>query len=331
MKPETIRSLEEKHHNTECRGRIYDHIWDTIGNTPLVRISKLMKENNVKADILLKLEFFNPLSSVKDRLALGLIEAAEIEGLINKDTVIVEPTSGNTGIGLAFICASKEYRLILTMPESMSMERRKMLRLFGAEIVLTPADLGMNGAIDRAADILRETPNSWMPQQFKNPANAAIHRATTAEEIWRDTNGKVDILVAGSGTGGTLTGVTQVLKKRKPSFKSIAVEPAESPVISGGIPGRHSIQGIGPGFIPAVLDTTLIDEVVKVSSEEAISMCRHTARLEGIPVGISSGAAISAALKVGARLEMTGKTVVVIVPSMAERYLSLPAFKDLEG
>lgn len=310
--------------------RVFDHIWQTIGNTPLVRIPKLSAEHGAVADILLKLEFFNPLSSVKDRLALSLIETAERDGKITPDTVIIEPTSGNTGIGLAFICAAKGYRLILTMPESMSFERRKMLRLFGAEIVLTPADKGMNGAIARAKELVAETPNSFMPQQFDNPANPAIHRATTAEEIWRDTDGTVDMLIAGSGTGGTLSGVSEVLKARKPSFKTVAIEPVESPVISGGQPGSHKIQGIGPGFVPSILRTDLIDEIFTVSSEDAIAMCRKTARVEGIPVGISSGAAIHAALTIGARAENKGKVIVAIVPSMAERYLSLPAFKDLE-
>lgn len=310
--------------------RVFDNIWQTIGNTPLVRIPKLSAEYGALADILLKLEFFNPLSSVKDRLALSLIEAAERDGLIKPDTVIIEPTSGNTGIGLAFICAAKGYKLILTMPESMSYERRKMLRLFGAEIVLTPADKGMNGAIAAAEELAAKTPNHFMPQQFNNPANPAIHRATTAEEIWRDTDGKVDMLVAGSGTGGTITGVSEVLKQRKASFKSVAIEPAESPVISGGAAGSHKIQGIGPGFIPKILRTDLIDEIIKVSSEDAIAMCRKTARVEGIPVGISSGAAIHATLEIAKRPEMAGKTIVTIIPSMAERYLSLPAFKDLE-
>ncbi len=310
--------------------RVFDHIWQTIGNTPLVRIPKLSAEYGAVADILLKLEFFNPLSSVKDRLAISLIEAAEQEGKITPDTVIIEPTSGNTGIGLAFICAAKGYKLILTMPESMSYERRKMLRLFGAEIVLTPADKGMNGAIARAKELIATTPNSFMPQQFDNPANPAIHRKTTAEEIWNDTDGTADMLIAGSGTGGTLTGVSEVLKQRKPSFKTVAIEPSESPVLSGGEPGSHKIQGIGPGFVPSILRTDLIDEVFKVSSEDAIAMCRKVARVEGIPVGISSGAAIHAALSIGARSENKGKVIVTIVPSMAERYLSLPAFKDLE-
>lgn len=310
---------------------IHDHIWETVGNTPLVRIPKLSTEYGVKADILLKLEFFNPLSSVKDRLAIALIEDGEARGKINKDTVIIEPTSGNTGIGLAFICAAKGYRLILTMPESMSFERRKMLLLLGAEIVLTPADQGMKGAMARAAELLKEYPTSYMPDQFTNPANPAFHRKTTAEEIWRDTDGKADVLVAGTGTGGTLTGISQGIKPRKASFKTIAVEPAESPVISGGVAGSHKIQGIGPGFIPDNLDVKLIDEVVKVTSEEAVYMCRHTAKTEGIPVGISSGAAIHAALTLGQRPDMAGKMIVTIVPSMAERYLSLPAFKDLEN
>jgi len=310
---------------------IYDHIWQTIGNTPLVRIPRLCAEYGVKADIVLKLEFFNPLSSVKDRLAISLIEAGEAEGKINKDTVVIEPTSGNTGIGLAFICAAKGYRLILTMPESMSYERRKMLRLMGAELVLTPADQGMKGAIAKAEELAIENKNAFMPQQFKNPANADVHRRTTAEEIWRDTDGKADVLIAGVGTGGTLTGVSQVLKERKPSFKTIAVEPTDSPVLSGGAPGPHKIQGIGAGFVPDILDTGLIDEIITVSNEEAYAMMRKTAMTDGIPVGVSSGAAIHAALILGQRADMADKMLVTIVPSMAERYLSLPAFKDLEG
>ena len=310
--------------------RIFDNIWQTIGNTPLVRMPRLTAEYGVKADILLKLEFFNPLSSVKDRLAIALIEAGEESGKVNKDTVIIEPTSGNTGIGLAFICAAKGYRLILTMPESMSFERRKMLRLFGAEIVLTPAEKGMRGAIERANELMKEHKNSWMPQQFDNPANPAIHRRTTAEEIWRYTGGKADVLIAGVGTGGTLTGVSQVLKERKPGFKTIAIEPTDSAVLSGKPPGAHKIQGIGPGFIPGILDVKLIDEVFTVTNEEAYAMMRKVAKTEGIPVGVSSGAAIHAALTVGKRPEMAGKMIVTIVPSMAERYLSLPPFKDLE-
>lgn len=311
--------------------RIHDHIWQTVGGTPLVRIPRLSAEYGAKADIVLKLEFFNPLSSVKDRLALALIEAAEQAGKITKDTVIVEPTSGNTGIGLAFICASKGYRLQLVMPESMSYERRKMLRLMGAELVLTPADQGMKGAVTKAQEIAAANPNVFIPQQFDNPANADIHRRTTAEEIWNDTDGKADVLIAGVGTGGTLTGVSQVLKQRKPAFKTIAIEPADSPVLSGGAPGPHKIQGIGAGFIPAVLDATQIDEIVTVTNDDAYAMMRTVAKTEGIPVGVSSGAAIHAALHIAQRDDMAGKMIVVIVPSMAERYLSLPPFKDLEG
>ncbi|MDI1226653.1 MAG: cysteine synthase A [bacterium] len=310
---------------------IHDHIWQTIGNTPLVRIPKLTAEHGIKADIVLKLEFFNPLSSVKDRLAISLIEAGEASGKINKDTVIIEPTSGNTGIGLAFICAAKGYRLILTMPESMSFERRKMLRLFGAELDLTPADKGMSGAIARATELAKTHPNSFIPQQFDNPANPDIHRRTTAEEIWRDTDGKADVLISGVGTGGTLTGVSQALKAKKPSFRTVAVEPTDSAVLSGKPPGSHKIQGIGAGFVPGVLDVKLIDEIITVSNDDAYSMMRHVARTEGIPVGVSSGAAITAALAVGKRPDMAGKMIVAIIPSMAERYLSLPPFKDLEG
>lgn len=310
---------------------IYDHIWQTIGGTPLVRMPRLSAEYGVKADIVLKLEFFNPLSSVKDRLAIALIEAGEAEGKIKNDTVIIEPTSGNTGIGLAFICAAKGYRLILTMPESMSYERRKMLRLMGAELVLTPAEQGMKGAVAKAEELVAEHKNAFMPQQFNNPANAAIHRRTTAEEIWQDTDGKADVLIAGVGTGGTLTGVSQALKERKPTFKTIAIEPADSPVLSGGAPGPHKIQGIGAGFVPGVLNVKLIDEIVTVTNDDAYAMMRKVAKTEGIPVGVSSGAAIHAALQVGARDDMAGKMIVTIVPSMAERYLSLPSFKDLEG
>jgi len=311
--------------------RIYDHIWQTVGGTPLVRMPRLSAEYGAKADIVLKLEFFNPLSSVKDRLALALIEAAEQDGKIGKDTLIVEPTSGNTGIGLAFICAAKGYRLQLVMPESMSYERRKMLRLMGAELVLTPAEQGMKGAVAKAQEIVNTNPNAFMPQQFDNPANADIHRRTTAEEIWRDTDGKADVLVAGVGTGGTLTGVSQALKARKPGFKTIAIEPADSPVLSGGQPGAHKIQGIGAGFIPAVLDTTQIDDIITVTNDDAYAMMRKVAKTEGIPVGVSSGAAIHAALTLAQRDDMAGKMIVTIVPSMAERYLSLPPFKDLEG
>ena len=313
-----------------CRGRIYDSFADTVGHTPLVRIPRLSAEYGIRADILLKLEFFNPLSSVKDRLALALIEAGEAEGKIKPGAAIIEPTSGNTGIGLAFICAARGYALTLTMPESMSLERRKILRLFGARLLLTPADQGMSGAIKKAEEIANATPGSFMPRQFDNPANPAIHRQTTAEEIWLDTAGRADVLVAGVGTGGTLTGISSLMKERKPGFKTIAVEPADSPVLSGGAPGPHKIQGIGAGFVPAVLDRALIDEVVTVTNDEAYAMTRKAALVEGIPVGISSGAALHVALKIGARDDMAGKMIVAIIPSCAERYLSLPVFKDLE-
>jgi cysteine synthase A len=314
----------------EFRGRIYDSILDTIGATPLVRIKRLRDEYGVKADILAKLEFFNPLSSVKDRIGRAMIEALEAEGRINKDTVLIEPTSGNTGIALAFVAAAKGYRLILTMPESMSVERRKMLKLLGAELHLTPAAQGMKGAIARAEELLKEIPNSVMPQQFQNPANPEIHRRTTAEEIWRDTAGGVDILISGVGTGGTLTGVAEVIKARKPDFKAIAVEPEDSPVLSGGQPGPHKIQGIGAGFVPPILKTELIDEVVQIANERAFETARKAARLDGIPAGISSGAALAAALEVGARPENAGKQIVVIVPSIAERYLTTALFEGLD-
>ena len=316
--------------SAEFRGRIYDSILDTIGATPLVRIKRLQAEFGVKADILAKLEFFNPLSSVKDRIGLAMIEALEAAGKIGPNTVLVEPTSGNTGIALAFVAAAKGYRLILTMPESMSIERRKMLRLLGAELRLTPAALGMKGAIAEAESILADTPNAVMPQQFKNPANPEIHRHTTAEEIWRDTDGGVDILISGVGTGGTLTGVSEVIKSRKPGFRAIAVEPEDSPVLSGGAPGPHKIQGIGAGFVPDILNTGMIDEVVQISNERAFEMSRKAAATEGLPGGISSGAAIAAALEVGARPENEGKQIVAIIPSIAERYLSTALFDGLE-
>jgi cysteine synthase A len=310
---------------------IRDHIWETIGNTPLVRMPRLSREEGAKADIVLKLEFFNPLSSVKDRIALAMIEAGEKAGKLKAGTVVIEPTSGNTGIGLAFICAAKGYRLILTMPESMSYERRKMLRLMGAELVLTPAEKGMKGAIARAEELMKEYPNTFMPQQFDNPANPEVHRRTTAEEIWRDTGGKADVLVSGVGTGGTLTGVSEVLKKRKPGFKTVAIEPADSAVLSGKPPGLHKIQGIGAGFVPKILDTKLIDEIVTVTNDEAYAMMRRVAKTEGIPIGVSSGAAVHVSLQLAKRPEYAGKMIVAIIPSMAERYLSLPPFKDLEG
>jgi len=312
------------------RGRIYNDITETIGDTPLVRLNRMAKDAGAKADILLKLEFFNPIGSVKDRIGVAMIEAMEAKGLIAPGkSVLVEPTSGNTGIALAFVAAAKGYRLIVTMPESVSIERRKMLTLMGAELVLTEAAKGMRGAIARAHEILASTPHAVMPQQFENPANPEIHRRTTAEEIWRDTEGKVDVLVSGVGTGGTITGVGQVLKTRKPSVRVIALEPEDSAVLSGSQPGPHPIQGIGAGFVPAILDRAVIDEVVTVSSSAAFDTARKIAKLEGIPVGISSGAAVAGALQVGKRPEMEGKTIVTIIPSFAERYLSTALFEGL--
>ncbi len=313
----------------EFRGRIYDGITETIGATPVIRLRRLAADAGVKAEILAKCEFFNPLSSVKDRIGLAMIEALERDGKLSRDTVVVEPTSGNTGIGLAFVCAAKGYRLILTMPESMSMERRKMLRLLGAELELTPADKGMNGAIARAEELMRTLPKAVMPQQFKNPANPEIHRKTTAEEIWRDLDGKLDAIVSGVGTGGTFTGCAEILKRRLPDLKMIAVEPEESPVLSGGAPGRHMIQGIGAGFVPDIMNVKLIDEIVRVPSHAAFTMARKAALLEGLPVGISSGAALSAALLVGARPGMANKRILAVLPSSAERYLSTPLFEGL--
>jgi cysteine synthase A len=313
----------------EFRGRVYDSILETIGATPLVRLRRLASEAGIAADLLGKCEFFNPLSSVKDRIGLAMVEAAEEAGRIRPGTVLVEPTSGNTGIALAFVCAAKGYRLILTMPDSMSLERRRMLLLLGAEIELTPAAQGMRGAIAKAEEIVRRLPDALIPQQFQNPANPEIHRRTTAEEIWNDTGGAVDIVVSGVGTGGTLTGVGSVLKQRKPGLMMIAVEPEDSAVLSGGAPGPHKIQGIGAGFIPDILDTKLIDEILRIGNDTAFHMARQAARLEGLPVGISSGAALAAALEVGARPEMEGKTVVVILPSGAERYLSTALFEGL--
>jgi cysteine synthase A len=312
------------------RGRIYDSITQTIGDTPLVRMARLPKEAGAKADILLKLEFFNPLSSVKDRIGVSMIESLEAQGLISPGkSTLVEPTSGNTGIALAFVAAAKGYRLVLVMPESMSVERRKMLSLLGAELVLTESAKGMRGSIAKAEEIIAATPGAIMPQQFENPANPDIHRQTTAEEIWNDTAGKVDIVISGVGTGGTITGVGQVLKARKPGLKMIALEPEDSPVLSGGHPGPHKIQGIGAGFIPGILDRGVIDEIITISNETAFETARKVAKLEGIPVGISSGAAIAAALEVGARPENAGKTIVTIIPSFAERYLSTALFEGL--
>lgn len=315
----------------EFRGKIYDSLIETIGATPLIRLPRFCTEHGVKADIVAKLEFFNPLASVKDRIGAAMIEAAEKAGKITHgQSVLIEPTSGNTGIALAFVAASKGYRLILTMPESMSVERRKMLKLLGAELVLTPADKGMKGAIAKAEEIAAETKHSFIVGQFDNPANPEIHRRTTALEIWNDTDGKADILISGVGTGGTLTGVSQVLKEKKPSFKTIAVEPASSPVLSGGSPAPHKIQGIGAGFVPSILDTNLIDEIVKVENDDAFKTAREVARLEGLPVGISSGAALWAAVQVGKRAEAEGKMIVVVLASFAERYLSTALFEGLE-
>jgi cysteine synthase A len=310
------------------RGRIYDNILATIGNTPLIRLHRIAQEAGCVADVLVKAEFFNPLSSVKDRIALSMVEAAEASGKITPKTVMVEPTSGNTGIGLAFVCAAKGYKLILTMPESMSTERKKLLKFLGAELELTPAAKGMRGAIERAEEILASNKDALMLQQFKNVANPEIHRRTTAEEIWRDTGGKVDVFVTGVGTGGTITGTAQVLKNRKPGVKIIAVEPEDSAVLSGGKPGPHKIAGIGAGFVPDILQRDLIDEIITIGNETAFATSRKIAKLEGIPVGISSGATIAAALEIGARPDMKGKVIVVIAASSAERYTSTDLFAE---
>jgi len=300
---------------------------ELIGNTPLVRLNRITE--GIKAEVVAKLESFNPISSVKDRIGVAMIVDAEERGLIKKDTVIVEPTSGNTGISLAFVCAARGYRLVLTMPDTMSVERRQLLSIFGAELVLTPGAEGMPGAIRKAEQLVAENPNYFMPQQFKNPANPEVHRLTTAEEIWRDTDGRVDILVSGVGTGGTITGVAEVIKKRKPEFRAIAVEPVDSPVLAGGKPGGHKIQGIGAGFVPDVLRTDLIDETVKVSNNDAGATARRLAKEEGILAGISSGAAAWAALEVAKRAENKGKLIVVILPDTGERYLSTWLFQEL--
>ncbi len=311
------------------RGQVFQSVTEAIGDTPIVRLSRLPEMHKVKANILAKLEFMSPAASVKDRIGVAMIDALEAAGVVGPETVLVEPTSGNTGIALAFVAAARGYRLILVMPESMSLERRKMLKLLGAEIVLTPAAQGMKGAVAKAEDLLRTTKNAVMPQQFKHPANPDIHRRTTAEEIWNDTGGEIDVFVAGVGTGGTITGVGQVLKPRKKSLRVVAVEPEDSPVLSGGKPGPHKIQGIGAGFIPDILDRSVIDEVVTVGNQQAFDTARALARYEGLPVGISSGAAVAAAMEIGKRPRMNGKNIVVILPSFAERYLSTALFDDL--
>ena len=324
--PETPKPLE---FDRPLRGRIYDSIAETIGNTPLVRVPRICAEEGITADICLKLEFFNPIASVKDRIGVSMILELEREGKLKPGGTVVEATSGNTGIGLAFVCAARGYRLILTMPESVSVERQKMLRYLGAEIDLTPREKGMTGAIARANEILASTPGSVLADQFGNPANPEIHRQTTAEEIWHDTHGEVDVIVSGIGTGGTLTGCAEVLKPRRPGLRMVALEPAASPVLSGGKPGPHPLQGLGAGFVPKILRTDLIDEVVQVSNEESFAQAKRLARTEGIPGGISSGSALAGTLKVAKRPEMAGKRIVTIIPSFAERYLSTALFEGL--
>jgi cysteine synthase A len=311
------------------RGRIYDSILETIGNTPLVRIPRIAAEEGFVADVCLKLEFFNPIASVKDRIGVNMILALEAEGKIGPETVLIEPTSGNTGIGLAFVAASRGYRLILTMPESVSIERRKMLAYLGAELVLTSREKGMNGAVARAAELLAETPGAVTPNQFGNPHNPEIHRQTTAEEIWHDTQGEVDVIVSGIGTGGTLTGLAQALKPQRPGLRMVAVEPESSPVLSGGKPGPHPIQGIGAGFVPEVLARDAIDEIIQVSNEECFATARRLARAEGIPGGISSGAALAATIRLATRPDLAGKRIVTIIPSFAERYITTALFDGL--
>lgn len=323
----TIRPAKD--HLDAPRGRTYDSILETIGHTPLVRLNRMAEEAGAVATVYAKLEFFNPLSSVKDRIALSMVEAAEASGTLTKDSVLVEPTSGNTGIALAFVCAAKGYKLILTMPESMSLERRKMLKFLGAELELTPAPKGMRGAIEKAEEIVASNPHAVMLQQFKNAANPAIHTITTAQEIWADTAGTVDVFITGVGTGGTITGVGKILKEKKPGVKIIAVEPEDSPVLSGGNPGPHKIQGIGAGFVPDILDRSVIDEIITISNATAFTTARNAAKLDGIPAGISSGATLAAALEVAKRPEMAGKVIVTIVASPAERYISTDLFADV--
>ena len=325
VKPAERRTAME--HLDAPRGRIYENILETIGHTPLVRLSRMTE--GAHATVLAKLEFFNPLSSIKDRIALSMVEVAERDGVLKPGSILVEPTSGNTGIALAFVCAAKGYQLILTMPESMSLERRKMLKFLGAELELTPAPKGMRGAIEKAEEIVASNPNAVMLQQFKNHANPFIHTKTTAEEIWKDTHGAVDAVVVGVGTGGSITGIGQVLKQRKAGLKIVAVEPEDSPVLSGGNPGPHKIQGIGAGFVPDILQRNLIDEVITISNATAFETSRQLAKREGIPAGISSGATVAAALEVARRSEMAGKTIVVILASSAERYLSTDLFADI--
>ncbi len=326
MDANSLKTYDAERHRRVGRGRVYDSIIDTIGDTPLVRLPRLTAALKPQGEVLAKLEFFNPIASVKDRIGVSMIEALEAQGILKPGSTIVEPTSGNTGIALAFVAAAKGYPLTLVMPESMSIERRKMLALMGAKLELTPAERGMAGAVARAREIVEATPGAVMPQQFDNGANPLIHRVSTAEEIWNDTEGQVDAVVSGVGTGGTITGVGQVLKARKPGLRMIAVEPQASPVLSGGQPGPHKIQGIGAGFVPSILDRSVIDEVVQVSNEDSLAMARRVAKEEGIPVGISSGAALTAAFHVADRDDMAGKTLVVIIPSFAERYLSTALF-----
>jgi cysteine synthase A len=323
------KAYDAARYRREGRGRIYDSVLDLIGDTPLVRLPHLSAELKPKGEVVAKLEFFNPLASVKDRIGVSMIEYLEAKGQLKPGGLIVEPTSGNTGIALAFVAAAKGYRITLVMPDSMSLERRKMLLLLGANLELTPAERGMAGAVARAREIVEATPGAVMPQQFDNVANPLIHRVSTAEEIWNDTEGAVDAVISGVGTGGTITGVGQVLKARKPSVKMVAVEPENSPVLSGGQPGPHKIQGLGAGFVPSILERSVIDEIVKVSNEDSFAMARRVAKTDGLPVGISSGAALVAAYDLAARDEMAGKLIVTIIPSFAERYISTALFDGL--